>query len=79
MGDSYDNALAETMNGSYKAERVWNMGLWKSYDELNRATAEWVWWHNNDCITEHNGYRSAAYIEEKWYSDGVDLRKERAS
>ncbi|MDR1183491.1 MAG: IS3 family transposase [Coriobacteriales bacterium] len=77
VGDSYDNALAESMNGSYKAELVWNKGPWRSYEELNRATAEWVCWHNESCITEYNGYRSAAYIEEKWYSEKVDLRKRR--
>lgn len=77
VGDSFDNALAETMNGSYKAECVWKDGPWKNYEDLNRATAEWVWWHNNECITEYNDYRSAAYIEEKWYSDKVDLRKKR--
>ena len=79
VGESYDNALAETMNGSYKAELVWKDGPWESFEELNRATAEWVHWHNQSCITEYNSFRSAAYIEDKWYSDGVDLRKERAS
>jgi putative transposase len=77
VGDSYDNALAESMNGSYKAELIWNKGPWKSYEELNRATAEWVCWHNERCITEYNNYRSAVYIEERWYSEGVDLRKKR--
>jgi putative transposase len=56
VGDSYDNALAESMNGSYKAELIWNKGPWRSYKELNRATAEWVCWHNESCITEYNGY-----------------------
>lgn len=77
VGDSYDNALAESMNGSYKTELIKNMGPWKSYEELNAATAEWVYWHNNHCITEHNNYKPAAYIEEKWYSEEVDLRKKR--
>jgi Transposase and inactivated derivatives len=77
VGDSYDNALAESMNGSYKTELVKNMGPWKSYEELNAATAEWVYWHNNHCITEHNNFKPAVYIEEKWYSEKVDLRKKR--
>ena len=77
VGDSYDNALAESLNGSYKTELIKNMGPWKSYKELNAATAEWVYWHNNHCITEHNNFKSAVYIEEKWYSEKVDLRKKR--
>ena len=77
VGDSYDNALAESMNGSYKTELIKNLGPWKTYEDLNIATAEWVYWHNNKCITEHNNYKSAAWIEEKWYSEKVDLRKKR--
>jgi putative transposase len=77
VGDSYDNALAETVNGSYKTELIKNMGPWKTYENLNAATAEWVYWHKNKCITEYNNYKSAAWIEEKWYSEKVDLRKVR--
>jgi hypothetical protein len=65
------------MNGSYKAELIWNKGPWKSYEELNRATAERVCWHNESCITEYNNYRSAMYMEDKWSSEGADLRKKR--
>jgi putative transposase len=77
VGDSYDNALAESINGAYKAELIWKDGPWRSYEELNKQTAEWVYWYNNCRISEYNSYRSPSYIEEKWYSEKVDLRKKR--
>jgi len=45
-GDSYDNALAETVNGLYKAELIYPKGPWRSLAELERATAGWVEWWN---------------------------------
>ena len=41
-GDSYDNALAETVNGLYKAELINRQGPWRSVDQVELATAEWV-------------------------------------
>ncbi len=46
-GDSFDNALAETVNGLYKAELIWKHSSWCSVAEIERATAEWVAWWNN--------------------------------
>ena len=45
-GDSYDNALAETINGLYKAELIWRQGSWRSVGDVELATAEWVAWWN---------------------------------
>jgi len=45
-GDSYDNALAETVNGLYKAELINRHGPWRSVDEVELATAEWVHFWN---------------------------------
>ena len=42
VGDSYDNALAETINGLYKAEVIWRKGPWRSLDQVEYATLEWV-------------------------------------
>jgi putative transposase len=42
VGDSYDNALAETINGLYKAECVWRRGPWRSFETVEFATLEWV-------------------------------------
>ena len=47
VGDSYDNALAETINGLYKAEVIWRKGPWRSFEAVEYATLEWVDWFNN--------------------------------
>ncbi len=47
VGESYDNALAETINGLYKAEVIHRGGPWRSIDEVEFATLEWVDWFNN--------------------------------
>jgi len=47
-GDSYDNALAETVNGLYKAELIHRHGPWKSVEQVELATARWVAWWNRD-------------------------------
>ena len=47
VGDSYDNALAETINGLYKAEVIHRNGPWRGIDEVEFATLEWVDWFNN--------------------------------
>ena len=45
-GDSYDNALAETINGLYKAEMIHRRGPWKTREAVELATLEWVSWFN---------------------------------
>jgi putative transposase len=47
VGDSYDNALAETINGLYKAEVIHRRGPWRSFEAVEYATLEWVDWSNN--------------------------------
>ena len=47
VGDSYDNALAETINGLYKAEVIYKDDPWKGLDDVERATLTWVDWFNN--------------------------------
>ncbi len=42
VGDSYDNALAETINGLYKAEAIHRRGPWRSFEAVDYATLEWV-------------------------------------
>jgi putative transposase len=47
-GDSYDNALAEAVNGLYKVEVIRKSGPWRSLEHVELATAEWVdWWNNH--------------------------------
>src|SRR3954466_14549364 len=46
VGDSFDNALAETINGLYKAEVIHRRGPWRSFEAVEFATLEWVDWFN---------------------------------
>ena len=51
-GDSYDNALAETINGLYKAELIHRRAPWKTKESLELATLEWVsWFTTTDCLS----------------------------
>ncbi len=49
-GDSYDNALAETINGLYKAELIHRRGAWKTKESVELATLEWVSWFNQSAL-----------------------------
>ena len=56
VGDSYDNALAETVNGYYKAELIRGparTGPWRTVEDVELATLGWVHWHNNDRLHSH--------------------------
>jgi putative transposase len=52
VGDSYDNALAETINGLYKAEVIHRRGPWRSFEAVEFATLEWVDWFNHRRLLE---------------------------
>jgi transposase InsO family protein len=54
-GDSYDNALAETINGLYKTEVIRRKGPWRSLEDVEFATLEWVHWFNNERLLEPIG------------------------
>lgn len=66
-GDSYDNALAETMNGLYKTELVRNRGPWRGLEDLEYATLEWVDWFNHRRLFEAHGQIPPAEYEEIYY------------
>ena len=55
VGDSYDNALAETINGLCKAEIIHRRGPWRSLEAVEFATLEWVDWFNNRRLLEPIG------------------------
>lgn len=69
VGDSYDNALAETINGLYKTEviRHPSKGPWKTIDEVEYATLEWVDWFNNRRILKPIGNIPPAEFEKQYY------------
>jgi transposase InsO family protein len=66
-GDSYDNALAETINGLYKAELVHRRAPWKTVESLELATLEWVTWFNHHRLLEPIGYVPPAEAEQQYY------------
>jgi len=67
VGDSYDNALAETMFGLFKAEVIWPRGPWKNLEEVEYATLEWVDWFNHRRILEPIGDVPPAEFEQAYY------------
>jgi transposase InsO family protein len=68
VGDSYDNALAETINGLYKAEVIHRRGPWRSFEAVEIATLEWVDWFNNRRLLEPIGNIPPAEAEQRYYA-----------
>ena len=66
-GDSYDNALAETINGLYKTELVHRQGPWRNMQDLEMATLGWVDWFNNRRLLEPIGNIPPAEAEANFY------------
>jgi transposase InsO family protein len=69
VADSYDNAKAEALNGSYKAELVKLHGPWRTRSDLETATINWIYWYNEHRI--HGGIddMSPAEYEQLWYTN----------
>lgn len=67
VGDSYDNALAETINGLYKTEVIRRSGPWRNVDAVEYATLGWVDWFNNRRLLEPLGYVPPAEFEATYY------------
>jgi len=68
VGDSYDNALAETINGLYKAEVIHRRGPWRSFEAVEFATLTWIDWFNNRRLLEPIGNIPPAEAEERYYA-----------
>ena len=68
VGDSYDNALAKAINGLYKAEVIHRRGPWRSFEDVEYATLEWVDWFNNRRLLEPIGNIPPAEVEERYYA-----------
>jgi transposase InsO family protein len=67
VGDSYDNALAETINGLYKTEVIRRRGPWRNIDAVEYATLEWVDWFNHRRLLEPIGDVPPAELEQAYY------------
>jgi transposase InsO family protein len=68
VGDSYDNALAETVNGLYKAAVIHRRGPWRSFEAVEFATLEWVNWFNHRRLLEPIGNVPPAEVEARYYA-----------
>ena len=69
VADSYDNSMAESLNGIYKTELVKPNGPWKTRDQLELATFEWIDWYNNRRLHEHFGMTPPTEKETSHYNN----------
>ena len=65
--DSYDNAMAEIINGLYKAEVIHRQS-WKTRQDVELATLKWVDWYNHHLLMERTGYIPPAEAEKAYYA-----------
>src|SRR5439155_1118614 len=70
-GDSYDNALAESVIGLYKTELIRKQGPWRSFEQLELATARWVEWYNQRRLHSSIGDVPPAEYESTYYRDSA--------
>jgi putative transposase len=68
-GDSYDNALAESVNGLYKTELIRKQGPWRSLEQLELATARWVHWYNHRRLHSSIGDMPPAEFEQAYHAN----------
>jgi transposase InsO family protein len=68
VGDSYDNALGQAINGLYKTELIRPRGLWRTVEQVELATLEWVWWWENPRLNGELDYRTPNEIEAEYYA-----------
>ena len=73
VGDSYDNALAETVIGLFKTEVIRRRGPWRSLEAVEFATLEWVHWFNHRRLLEPIGYIPPAEAEARYYEQLEDV------
>ena len=68
VGSSYDNALAETINGLYKTELIKPGKPWRTVEDVELATARWVDWFNHRRLYEYCGDVPPAELEATYYA-----------
>jgi len=71
-GDSYDNALAETIIGLFKTEVIHRQGPWRGFEDVEFATLNWVWWFNHHRLLEPIGYIPPVEYEEAYWRERAD-------
>ena len=75
VGDSYDNALAESIIGLFKTEVINFLGPWKSMAQVEWETLQWVSWYNNERLHSAIGHRPPQEVEEAFYEQTNTLEK----
>jgi len=73
IGDSYDNALAESVIGLFKTELIRRAGPWRSIEQVELATLDWVCWYNRHRLLEPIGYVPPTEFEEMYYRNQTTL------
>jgi putative transposase len=73
VGDSYDNALAETVIGLFKTEVIRRRGPWRSLETVEFATLDWVDWFNNRRLLEPIGNVPPAEAEARYHADQEEI------
>ena len=71
VGDSYDNALAETVIGLFKTEEIHRRGPWRGLEDVEFATLEWVAWYNHQRLLAPLGYVPPAEFEQAYHDQQV--------
>ena len=79
VGDSYDNALAESVNGLFKTELIKPRKPWRTVEEVELATLEWVWWFNNIRLHSELDYRTPNEVQASHYPAPQEARPAFAS
>jgi len=69
VGDSFDNAMAEAVNNLYKTELIRQRGPWRTVEQVELATLEWVWWWNNSRLHGELDMRTPIEVEQAYYAD----------
>lgn len=69
VGDSFDKAMAEAVNNLYKIELIRQRGPWRTVEQVELATLEWVWWWNNSRLHGELDMRTPIEVEDPHYAD----------
>jgi len=69
VGDSFDNAMAEAVNGLYKTELIRRQGPWRTVEQVELATLEYVWWWNNRRLHGELDMRTPIEVEQAYYAE----------
>lgn len=67
VADSYDNAMAEALNGTFKAELIELQGPWRDADQVERAVVQWVGWYNTERLHSALDYLPPEEFEAAYY------------